>query len=131
MAVRTLGGDLQRRRLQLRKGRIGRKALLPCLGVICCRQLLPILCIIHLKTTKKHIFESDAEHANQENEFDLLHVSLGVKKRKRQENRVVSERFPLRFTAEAALSLRDPGGESSTGWILLQSAATHREANFA
>lgn len=73
-------------------------------------------------TKKKKTLKSDAEHANQENEFDLLRVSPGVKKRKRQENRVAS-------LQEGSLCLRDPERRAALDGYSLQSAATHREAN--
>lgn len=84
-----------------------------------------------LEDNKKNTLESDAEHANQENEFDLLHVSLGVWKKKRQENRVVSERFPLRFTAGRKPAPQRPRGESSTGWILPAECRHTQRSKFA
>ena len=51
------------------------------------------------------------------------------KEKKRQENRVVSERFPLHFTAGRKPAPQRPRGERALDGYSLQSAATHREAN--
>lgn len=71
--------DPQRDRLQLRKGRTDHTALRPCFAVICPRQLLFVLCIIHLKTIKKTHWSQTHEKVRQ-TMSDLLHISLGVKK---------------------------------------------------
>lgn len=53
---------------------------------------------------------------NKKNEFDLLHISLGVKKT-RQENRVVSGRFPPHFTAGRKPNFRDPERKAALGGL--------------
>lgn len=83
LAVKN-SGDPQRGRLQLRKGRADHTALRPRFAVICPRQLLFVSCTIHLKAIKNILksdaWEGKADHVNKENGFDLLHISLGVKK---------------------------------------------------
>lgn len=113
-------GDPQRNKLELRRGRtdhtaLRSSALLLSVTGSCCMFHAQFIWRLQ-RTHWSHAWEGKAEHINRENEFDLLHISLEVKKGKKIEwfwrdsqPTVLQDTNPQR-----------PREESSIGWLLLQ-----------
>lgn len=75
--------------------------------------------------------EGTADHVNRKNGYELVYISLGVKKT-RQENRVVSERFPPTLLPEGNPALRDPERKGAlAGFSRAECPGVPAESEFA
>ena len=80
---------------------------------------------------KSDAWEGKADHVDQKNENELFYISLGVKKA-RQENRVVSERFPPTLVPEGNPTLRAPERKAALdGFSCTECPHVQTESEFA